>query len=65
MTPTTTTIDLRWLTGSKIIFVTLHYSGCSNENMETKWCLDKIQKMERHLGHRHLECRHLEFVKNK
>ena len=44
MTPTTTTLDLRWLTGSKIIFVTLHYSGWSNENMETKWCLDKIQK---------------------
>ena len=44
MLPTTTTIALRWLTGSKMIFVTFHYRGWSNENMETKWYRDTIQK---------------------
>ena len=46
MPPTTTTMDSRWLPGgeSKMIFVTFQYSGWYNENTETKWCLDAIQK---------------------
>ena len=36
-------MDSGWLTGSKMIFVTFHYSGWFNENMETKWCLDTMQ----------------------
>ena len=60
-------MDSRWLPGgeSNMIFVAFQYSGCSNENTETKWCMDAFTKMERHLGYCHLGCRHIEFVKIK
>ena len=65
MPPTTTTMDSRWLPDgeSKMIFVTFQYSDWSNDNTETKWCLDA--KMERNIRYRHLGCHHLEFVKIK